>query len=88
MIEKSTSIGRWKMMVGKVNLQQHFCQQWRASTLRKCLMMFYVTDNMMAAHSNIENDEYRVQQKAKQQYFNGHLEDVNYFAFLMLYSIN
>jgi hypothetical protein len=43
-------------------------------TVRKCLMMFDVNDNMMAAHSNIENEVYKVQQKAKQQHFHGHVE--------------
>jgi hypothetical protein len=35
------------------------------NTVRKCLMMSDVNDNAMAAHSNIENQVYRVQQKAK-----------------------
>jgi hypothetical protein len=36
-------------------------------TVRKYLMMFDVGDNTMAALSSIENEVYRVQQKAKKQ---------------------
>jgi hypothetical protein len=37
------------------------------NTVRKYLFKFDVDDNMMAAHSSIENEVYRVQQKAKKQ---------------------
>jgi hypothetical protein len=36
-------------------------------TVRKYLMKFDVNDNMMAALSSIENEVYKVQQKAKKQ---------------------
>jgi hypothetical protein len=59
--------GRRKMMVEKVNLKQHFCQHSTILTLRKYLMTLDVSDNIMAALSSIENEAYRVQQKAKKQ---------------------
>jgi hypothetical protein len=61
---------RRKMMMEKVNLQQHFSQHWKALTVRKYLMKFDVNDNTMAALSSIENEVYRVQQKAKKQQLN------------------
>lgn len=41
-------------MVEKVNIKQHFCQQWSASTMRKYHTYFEVSENMAALSSTYE----------------------------------
>jgi hypothetical protein len=75
--------GRRRMVMEKVNLQQRFCQCWRASTLIKYLVKFIV-NNTVAAFSSIENKVYRVQQKVKKQQFTlTHVEEVKWVTFVM-----
>jgi hypothetical protein len=59
--------GRRKMMVEKMKPQKHFVSIGGALSLRKCLIKFYVSDNMLAALRNFENEVYGVKQKVKKQ---------------------
>jgi len=54
-------------VVEKVNLQQHFCEHWRALTLRRYPVKFDVDGNRVITCSSAENNICGVQQEVMNQ---------------------